>query len=64
MTLLEFIKLRIVGPLMTNLICMSWFRPLFEDLKDLNSFHLLRARNVRIPVQDDRSKNLVRRVQI
>ena len=64
MTLLEFIKSKIIGPLVTNLICMSWFRPLFEDLKDLNSFHLLRARNIRIPVQDDRSKNLVSTVQI
>ena len=53
MTLLEFIKVKIIGPLVTNLICMPWFRSFFEDLSDLQSFNLCRARNVRILVQND-----------
>ena len=60
MTLLEFIKLKIIGPLVTNLICMSWFRDLFEDLSDVASFQLSRAENIRIPVQDCNNKALVR----
>ena len=60
MTLLEFIKLKIIGPLVTNLICMSWFRDLFEDLSDVASFQLSRAENIRIPVQECNNKALVR----
>ena len=60
MKLLDFIKLKIIGPLVTNLICMSWFRPIFEDLSDVQSFNLSRARNIRISVQnDDGTKDLV-----
>ena len=60
MTLLEFIKSKIIGPLVTNLICMSWFRWPFEDLNDVASFQLSRAENIRIPVQDCNNKALVR----
>ena len=49
-----------IGPIVTNLICMPWYRPLFEDLKNLKGFNLERARNVRIPVlNDDSSTELV-----
>ena len=60
MTLLEFIKSKIIGPLVTNLICMSWFRWPFEDLNDVASFQVSRAKNIRIPVQDCNNKALVR----
>ena len=53
MTLLEFIKVKIIGPLVTNLICMPWFRSFFEDLSDIQSFNLCCARNIRISVQND-----------
>ena len=60
MTLLEFIKSKIIGPLVTNLICMSWFRWPFEDLNDVASFQLSKAENIRIPVRDCSNKALVR----
>ena len=58
--LLEFIRSNIIGPLITNLICMSRFRSPFEDLSDMVSFKLSLAECVRIPVQDINGKDLVR----
>ena len=50
MTFLEFVVSKIFGPIMTNLICMPYYRPWFEDLSDVQSFDLSHARNLRIPV--------------
>ena len=58
--MLEFILSNIIGPLVTHLICMSRSRPLFENLNDVASFKLSRAKNIRIPVQDSTGKELVR----
>ena len=50
MTFSEFVVSKIFGPIMTNLICMPYYSPWFEDLSDVQSFDLSHARNLRIPV--------------
>ena len=42
-----------IGPIVTKLICMPYYRPWFEDLRNVKAFNLECARDVRIPVHND-----------
>ena len=55
MSFRDFITTKLIGPIMTNLICMPYYRPYFEDLSDIDSFDLSNARNLRIPVCNETS---------
>ena len=50
MSFRDFITTKLIGPIMTNLICMPYIRPYFEDLSDIDSYDLSNATSIRIPV--------------
>ena len=55
MSLWETFTDNFIGPIITKLICMPYYRPWFEDLRNVKAFNLERARNVRIPILNDGS---------
>ena len=44
---------KIIGRLVTNLVCMPYYKSYLEDLSNIDSFDLECATNIRIPILEN-----------